>query len=88
VAVRYEGGTVRLLWARPNRRYDVVVVDDGPERVFVRFKKDSARSRVYAFYKDGKPAEEVIEGGGRAEADRQVDSRSYEPTTNDWRKRD
>lgn len=81
-AVRYEGGDkVRLLWARPNRGYDVAVVDDGPERVFVRFKTDSARSRVYAFYRDGKPAEEVVE---RATADdREVEPKGYRPTSSD-----
>jgi hypothetical protein len=72
---------VRLLWARPNRGYDVAVVDDGPEKVFVRFKTDTARSRVYAFYRDGKPAEAVVESGGRAEDDREVEPKGYQPTT-------
>jgi hypothetical protein len=79
-AVRYEGGTVKLLWARPNQSYDVVVVDDGPERVFVRFKTDKARSRVYAFYKDGKPSEFVVERGGGSEDDGEVDPQGYQPT--------
>lgn len=81
VAVRYEEGTVRLLWARPNQGYDVVVVDDGPDRVFVRFKSDRARSRVYAFYQDGKPAEEVVEGGGKAGDDREADPKGDQPTS-------
>jgi hypothetical protein len=71
------------LWARPNRGYDVVVVDDGPERVFVRFKSNGARSRIYAFYRDGKPAEEVVEGGGRAGDDREVEPKGYQPASRD-----
>ena len=64
MAVRYLDGTVSLLWARPNSGYDVEVRDDGPDRVFVRFRSDRARSWVYAQYKDGAPSEEVIERGG------------------------
>lgn len=78
VAAHYEDGKVRLLWARPNSGYDVVVVHDGPERVYVRFRDGGSRSHVYAFYRDGKPAEEVVERGRKDDGD-SVDSRTYEP---------
>jgi hypothetical protein len=78
VAVRYQNNEVRLLWARPNSGYDVAVVDDGPDKVFVRFRNDKSRSRVYAYYKDGKPVEEVVErGGGKDEGD--FEPKGYQP---------
>ncbi len=81
-AVRYEGGTVRLLWARPNHAYDVAVVDDGPEKVFVRFRKGGNRSLIYAFYRDGKPAAEVIERDGKSGDDSDSAPQGYQTT---WR---
>ena len=67
MAVRYVDGEVHLLWARPDSGYDVVVVEEGPDRVYVRFSSErpSRVSRVYAYYQDGKPAEEVVERGGK-----------------------
>jgi hypothetical protein len=79
VAVRYLDGTVRLLWARPNSGFDVEVRDDGPDRVFVRFRSDKARSWVSAYYQDGKPAQEVIERGGGKGDDGRIEPKGYEP---------
>lgn len=79
MAVRYEDAKVRLLWARPNSGYDVVVRDDGPEQVYVRFRSDRARSLVYAQYKNGEPSEEVVERGGGKGDDGGVEPRSVEP---------
>ncbi len=61
--MHYEDAQVRLLWARPNSGYDVVVVDDGPDKVYVRFRSGGSRSLVSAYYRDGQPAEEVVERG-------------------------
>lgn len=63
MAVHYEDGEVRLLWARPDSGYDVTVLDDGPDKVYVRFRSGGSRSLVSAFYRDGQPAEEVVERG-------------------------
>jgi hypothetical protein len=66
VTVRYVDGEVRLLFARPNSGYDVEVVDDGPDQVYVDFQGGrGSRSRVLAFYnKQGEPDATVIEKGG------------------------
>lgn len=84
VAVHYEDAKVGLLWARPNDGYDVAVVDEGPDRVFVRFRHNGSQSRVYAFYRDGAPAQEVIERG--KDDDRGIESNSYDPVRqqSDW----
>ncbi|HEY3238939.1 MAG TPA: hypothetical protein VGL92_05195 [Acidimicrobiia bacterium] len=79
VAVRYLDGTVRLLWARPDSGYDVEVADDGPDQVLVRFRSDRARSWVYAYYEDGKPAEAVIERGGGKGNDNDPRPKGSEP---------
>ncbi|MDQ3946195.1 MAG: hypothetical protein M3357_13795 [Actinomycetota bacterium] len=80
VAVRYLDGTVRLLWARPDSGYDVEVADDGPDKVLVRFRSDRARSWVYAYYEDGKPAEAVIERGGGKGKDDDPQPKGDEPS--------
>jgi hypothetical protein len=65
VTVRYLDGEVSLRFARPNSGYDVEVVDDGPDRVYVVFQGHGERSRVFAFYnKKGEPDATVIEKGG------------------------
>lgn len=63
VAVRYEAGRVRLLWARPNDGFNVEVRSDGPEAVEVEFRGKGHRSLVRAFYEDGAPAQDVVEQG-------------------------
>jgi hypothetical protein len=61
VAVRYLGGEVHLLWARPNDGFRVDVVEDGPDRVKVLFRSHSHTSRIKAFWSDGAPRQEVSE---------------------------
>jgi hypothetical protein len=72
--VHFEDGTVRLLWARPNQGYDVVVEDDGPDKVSVRFRSGGSRSFVSAYYQDGEPTADVEERG----PGKNRDSQEYE----------
>lgn len=61
VAVRYVGGRVELVWARPKAGFEAEVHDAGPEDVEVRFHSDDHESRVRAFYAGGVPDREVRE---------------------------
>ena len=61
VAVRYEAGHVRLLWARPNDGFRVDVVEDAGEEVVVVFHRRDHRSKIRAFWRDGTPRSQVVE---------------------------
>lgn len=61
VAVRYEAGRVRLLWARPNDGFRVNVAEDGPEAVDVIFRSRQHYSRIRALWADGAPRHQVVE---------------------------
>lgn len=64
MAVHYESGSVKLLWARPNDGFEVEVDGDGPEEVEVVFRSERHRSVVRAYWRDGLPAHDVEERGG------------------------
>jgi hypothetical protein len=70
VAVRYEDGQVRLVWARPNDGFDTEVVVDGPTEVEVLFQSKGHRSQVRAFFENGEPAQSVDERGRPVVEDR------------------
>jgi len=64
VAVRYTGGKVQLLWARPNAGYQVYVRSTGPDTVVVYFYTRNQLSRVRAYYSGGLPASDVKDYSG------------------------
>jgi hypothetical protein len=61
VAVRYQGGKVQLLWARPNDGFRVDVVEDGPDLIKVVFRSHDHVSRIKAFWSEGTPRHQVDE---------------------------
>jgi hypothetical protein len=61
VAVRYQGGKVQLLWARPNDGFRVDVIEDGPDLIKVVFRSHDHVSRIKAFWSEGTPRQQVDE---------------------------
>ena len=66
VAIRFENGAARLLWATPKPGFRVERRDDGSGQVDVRFESDDHESRLRAWWEDGPQAEvdERAENGG------------------------
>ena len=61
MTVRWSDGDVKFVAAHPKAGYEMKVWDNGPDRVVVSFYKDGRASWVFASYKDGSPASDVVE---------------------------
>ena len=67
-AVRFENGTVRLLWATPNDGFEVEVRDeDTTDEVEVEFTSEDHTSKLRAWWDDG--PEDRVEESGESESD-------------------
>ena len=52
-ALRFESGTVTVVWATPNAGFTVSTEGSGTAEARVRFRSDGHRSEVHGSYEDG-----------------------------------